>query len=304
MVGGPLSLFLVGQFAPETLGGDHANAAWRGLASLAGSWIGGGANQTALKEVFGTGGDIFSVVVTVDVIVANLWMAFLLWMASRAQERDAKIGADTRAIEALKEKMARYEAENARIPTLSDLVLIVAIGLGVTGLAHFAADLIAPWLEANYPALARYSLTSKFFWLVAIATAAGMLLSLTRLRHLEAAGASKLGSLALYLLIATIGMQMNITAIAQYPVMFLVGALWISIHGLLILGVARLIKAPTFFIGVGSMANIGAAASAPVVAAAFHPALAPVGVLLAVLGYALGTYAGYLTGLGLRFAAP
>ena len=115
--------------------------------------------------------------VTVDVIVANIWMAVLLLMASRAKQIDAKTGADTTALEALKAKVEKYHAEHARIPSLRDLMLIVAIGFGVTGLAHFAADFLGPFFETNYPWTRDYSLTSKFFWLVVLVTSIGLALS-------------------------------------------------------------------------------------------------------------------------------
>jgi uncharacterized membrane protein len=129
------------------------------------------------------------------------------------------------------------------------------------------------------------------------------LASFTPAKKLEGAGASKVGQVLLYVLVASIGMQMNIKAVFTNPGLFGVGVLWISFHAVLLFTVARLIRAPTFYLAVGSMANIGGAASAPVVASAFHPSLAPVGVLLAVLGYALGTYGGWLTGQLMRLVA-
>jgi len=238
------------------------------------------------------------------VLVANVWMAVLLFIASRAEFFDRKNGADTSGIVNLRQKIEKYEAENARIPKLNDIMLIVAVAFGITGFAHAMADIIAPWIERIAPHLAMYSLTSTFFWLVVIATTLGLLLSLTKARNLEAAGASKIGSAFLYILVATIGMHMDVTAILDYPLMFLVGIVWMSVHAGLLLVVAKLIKAPMFYMAVGSQANVGGAASAPVVAAAFHPSLAPVGVLLAVLGYGLGTYGAYICGLILQQVAP
>lgn len=300
VIGGPIALLILGNIYPDALGGDI----WRGMTTIAGSWIGGGANQAAMKEVFDVDGSIFSVMITVDVIVANIWMAVLLFMASRADYFDKKIGADTSGIRNLQQKIEQYQAQHSRIPTLNDLMLIMAVAFGVTGLSHFLADIIAPWIERVAPELAMYSLTSSFFWLVVIATTLGLYLSTTKARKLEAVGASKVGSAFLYILVATIGMHMDVTAIFSYPEMFLVGVLWMSIHGGLMLFVARLIKAPLFYMAVGSQANVGGAASAPVVAAAFHPSLAPVGVLLAVLGYGLGTYGAYICGLILQQVAP
>lgn len=304
VLGGPIALASVGHFFPEQLGGEGADAAWRGMSTIAGSWIGGSANQAAMKEVFQPSGEIFSVMITVDVLVANIWTAVLLWMAANAARLDKANGADTRALEHLKGKIEQYQAENSRNPSTNDLMMIIAVGFGVAGLSHWLANIIAPWIELHAPELAMYSLTSTFFWIVVLATTFGLLLSGTKLRHLEATGASKVGSVMVYILVATIGMHMDVTAIVDYPVMFLVGLVWISIHALLLLGMMKLLKAPVFYMAVGSQANIGGAASAPVVAAAFHPALAPVGVLLAVLGYALGTYGGYLSALMMQAVAP
>ncbi|GGP52762.1 DUF819 domain-containing protein [Shewanella saliphila] len=303
VIGGPIALLLVSMIEPSLIGNNGPDAVWRGMTTLAGSWIGGGANQAAMKEIYEVGGEIFSVMVTVDVIVANIWMAVLLFMASKAKEIDAKTGADTTAIESLKQKVEKYHAENSRIPSLRDIMMIVAIGFGVTGFAHFAADFLGPFFEANYPWTEDYSLTSKFFWLVVIVTTIGLGLSFSPVRHVEAAGASKIASAFLYILVATIGLHMDVSKIMDTPIYFLVGIVWMLVHAGLMLLVAKLIKAPLFYMAVGSQANVGGAASAPVVAAAFHPALAPVGVLLAVFGYALGTYMAWLCGQFLQVVA-
>ncbi|MCT7945145.1 DUF819 domain-containing protein [Shewanella baltica] len=303
VIGGPIALLLVSIIEPSLIGVDGPDAVWRGMTTLAGSWIGGGANQAAMKEIYAVGGNIFSVMVTVDVIVANIWMAVLLFMASKAKEIDARTGADTSAIEALKEKVEKYHAENARIPNLRDLMLIVAVGFGITGIAHMAADFLGPFFEANYPWTEDYSLTSKFFWLVVIVTTIGLAMSFSPVRHLEAAGASKVASAFLYILVATIGLHMDVSKVLDTPLYFLIGIVWMIVHAGFMLLVAKLIKAPLFYMAVGSQANVGGAASAPVVAAAFHPALAPVGVLLAVFGYALGTYMAWLCGQLLQLVA-
>lgn len=301
MVGALVSFVAMGVIHPDTVSGDT----WRGMTTVAGSWIGGGANQAAMKEVFAVDATLFGQFVAVDVLVANVWMAILLFLAARAPAFDRWTGADTSAIEGLKRRMEDYQAQHSRIPTLTDLMVILAVGLGATGLSHFLADPLVAWVK-SLPAewrLQDYSLTSGFFWLVVFATTVGLLLSFTRARLLEAVGASKVGSAMLYVLVATIGMHMDLGALLDRPWLFLLGLIWIGVHACLMLGMAKLIRAPLFFMAVGSQANIGGAASAPVVASAFHPALAPVGVLLAVLGYALGTYCAYLTGIALRVLA-
>ncbi|WP_409268504.1 DUF819 domain-containing protein [Massilia sp. BHUDP2] len=301
MLGALVSFEAMRVIHPETVAGET----WRGMTTITGAWIGGGANQAAMKEVFEVDATLFGQFVAVDVLVANVWMAVLLFLAGRAQAFDRWTGADLSAINALKARIETYQAEHARMPTLTDVMVILAVGLGVTGLSHALTGPTVGWI-ASLPQewrLQDYSLTSSFFWIVVFATTFGMLLSFTKARSLEGAGASTLGSAMLYFLVATIGMQMDLNALLDRPWLFVLGLIWICVHGGLLLLVAKLIRAPLFFMAVGSQANVGGAASAPVVASAFHPALAPVGVLLAVLGYALGTYCAYITGLVLRSLA-
>ena len=296
------AVFAFGLFeiiSPQTVAGDT----WRGMATVAGSWIGGGANQAAMKEVFKVDGNLFGQFIAVDVLVANVWMAVLLFLAGRAEAFDRWTGADTRAIDDMKKRIETFNTEHARIPTLTDMMIILSLGLGAMGVSHAVGKPLAAWIGRVAPELGRYSLTSGFFWVVVIATTIGLVLSFTRARRLEGVGASRFGSAALYILVATIGMHMDIGALFDRPRLFALGLCWISVHGLIMLGVAKLIRAPLFFMAVGSQANIGGAASAPVVASAFHPSLAPVGVLMAVFGYALGTYCAWLTGLMLQAMA-
>jgi len=297
IIGGPISILIVKHLMPGVFEGLALDDVWRGMTTVAGSWIGGGANQASMKEVFQVNDKIFSIMVVVDVLVANVWMAVLLYLAPKAKQIDAKTNADTSVIESLKKRLEDYQAANSKIPTVNDLMYICAVAFGITGLAHFGADTIAPFISTHAPFLSKFSLTSKFFWLIVLATAMGVGLSFSKLNKLESVGASKLGNIFLYILVATIGMHMNIFEIFKNPGVFLIGAIWMIIHAVIILTVGRIVKAPLFFIAVGSQANIGGAASAPVVASFFHPSLAPVGVLLAVLGYVLGTYGAWLCGV-------
>ena len=304
VIGGPIAIMLISLVSPEIVGGHGPDAVWRGMTTIAGSWIGGGANQAAMFEMFEVGNDMFSVMVTIDIIVGNLWMAVLLVMASKAKELDTKIGADTRALDDLRVTVEEFQAKTSKIPQLSDIMYLLAIAFGITGFAHLVADFIAPWIGANLPSLSIYSLDSKFFWMVVVATTCGLILSFTKVRQMEGVGASKIGSSFIYILVASIGMKMNVLAIAEHFELFIVGFIWMAIHAVLLLTVSKLIKAPTFYMAVGSQANVGGAASAPIVAAAFHPSLAPVGVLLAVVGYAVGTYAAWFCGQLMRMVAP
>ncbi|WP_234733770.1 DUF819 family protein [Tellurirhabdus bombi] len=304
MLGGPLAVWLLAHLAPELVGGQGPDAVWRGLATLAGTWIGGGANQTALKEVFQPSSNLFSAIVTVDVFVSNLWLGALLYGAGQSARIDRWLRADASAVEEVKARVQQEVEATRRIASSTDLIVILAVGFGATAIAHALADTIAPWIGANYPLLSRFSLDAPFFWIVGLATALGIALSFTKARQLERAGASKVATVFLYLMIATIGLKMNILAIADHPGLILVGIIWMAFHVLLMILFSRLIRAPYFFLAVGSQACIGGPATAPIIAAAFHPVLAPVGVLMAILGYAVGTYMGYVCGILMQLASP
>ncbi|MEO6365324.1 MAG: DUF819 family protein, partial [Luteimonas sp.] len=144
------------------------------------------------------------------------------------------------------------------------------------------------------------SLHEPFVWVVVLSTVIGLALSFTRVRTLDGAGASKIGTLLLYFLIACIGMQMDILALADKPWLFALGIIWISVHIVLLWLFGKLLRVPFFYFAMGSQSNIGGPASAPVVASVFHPSLAPVGALLGALGYATGTVLAYLVGVMLR----
>lgn len=304
ILGGPIAILIISSFAPEIVGGAGPDAVWRGMATIAGSWIGGGANQAAMLEVFGASSQMFSIMVTVDVIVANIWMAFLLYGAGRAEKIDGILKADSSAIVEVQQRIENYRTKISRMPTMADTMAILGVGFGITAVSHLGADFLAPWIELHAPELDKFSLTSGFFWIVVIATTLGLMLSFTKVRTLEGVGASRIGSVLLYILVATIGMHMDLKSIYQNYQLFMVGIIWMLVHVCILLLVAKLIRAPFFFVAIGSQANVGGAASAPIVASAFNPSLAPVGVLLAVLGYAVGTYGAWLCGILMQSVAP
>jgi len=304
IIGGPIAILVTSIVAPDVVGGVGPDAVWRGMVTIAGSWIGGGANQAAMYEMFKPSNNLYSTSIAVDVIVANIWMAFLLFGAARSAKVDKFFKADASAIEDVKNRVEAYRASIAKIPTLTDIITVLSIGFIAAAVGHIAAGIIAPFIEVNYPFLIDYSLTSPFFWIVITATIVGLVLSFTKAKELEGVGASRIGSVMIYILVATIGMKMNVLSIFDNPGFFLVGAIWLMIHVTVLIIVAKLIKAPFFFVAVGSQANVGGAASAPIVAAAFHPSLAPVGVLLAVMGYTLGTLGAYFCGILMQIVAP
>jgi len=308
IIGGPIAILIISAISPETVGGAGPDAIWRGLSTLAGSWIGGGANQAAMLEIYEYNPEKYGGMVLVDIVVANIWMALLLMGIGKSEKIDNWLKADTTAITELKNKVSDYAASITRNPSLADFIVMLAIAFGAVGFAHWGANGIADFLKANFDAIndtksALASFSSEFFWMITIATAIGIILSFTRFKQYEGAGASKIGSIFIYFLVATIGMKMDLTMVFDNPGLIAIGLVWMTIHAALLIGVAKLIRAPYFFLAVGSQANVGGAASAPVVAAAFHPSLATVGVLLAVFGYVIGTYGAILSTILMQMAS-
>jgi len=277
---GPLVYLALQGLAPAELG----DQAWKGLAALSGSWIGGGANFVAIGESVGASDGTMAMMVVVDVSVASVWMAILLGFSGRSGAMDAKIGADSGSIDRLRDKVERFQKKIAKPTDLASLLTMLAFAFGATAVAHGLSTVLPPVGDIIGP----------FTWVVLIATTLGVAASFTPLRRLEGSGASAMGSVFLYLLVATIGAKADFAKVFDVPGLLVIGAVWMSLHATVMLLMRRWLRAPIFFAAVGSQANVGGAASAPIVAGAFHQSLAPVGVVLAIGGYALGTYAGLL----------
>ncbi|WP_430399202.1 DUF819 domain-containing protein [Flavobacterium sp.] len=309
ILGGPIAILIVSIFSPETVGGNGFDAVWRGLSTLAGSWIGGGANQAAMLEIFKYNQEKYGAMVLVDIVVANIGMAFLLFGIGKKEAINKWLKADNSSIQELQDKVSDYQESVKRTPSLNDYIIITAIAFGSVGLSHWGSQLCASFFSntfevVNDPKSFASTFGGTFFWMVTIATFLGITLSFSPLKKYEGAGASKIGSVFIYILVASIGMKMDLGSVLENPGLIAVGIIWMLIHFIVIFGVAKLIKAPYFFVAVGSQANVGGAASAPVVASAFHSSLASVGVLLAIFGYVAGTYGAILCTYLMETVAP
>lgn len=277
VVGGPISLMLFGGMLPAD--------AWTGFAALSGSWIGGTANMVAIAESVGASPDAMGPVIVVDTVVGYGWMGVLIAMVGLQGRFDRRTKARTDAIEQTNRQLEAMKSERRPLK-LRDAVVMIGFGM--------ACAVVALRLGQRLPAVGDPTIISSTTWAILIVVTGGLALSFTRLRKLEAVGASHLGYTALYLLLAGIGAQADLKAVLDAPVYLLAGAVWIAIHLAVLLIAARIVRAPFFFVATGSMANIGGAASAPVVAGVYHRAMAPIGLLMAVAGYIFGIYGALL----------
>ncbi len=276
VIGGPVSLFLFqAHLHPQT---------WKGLGALAGSWIGGGSNMFAIKEGVGCPAFLFSPVVIIDSVVGYGWMTVMIALSRYQDVIDRRRGAKREALDDLNRRLASYRAEHSRPLTLATFCAMLGTGM------------VGAWFcmrgGEQLPELG--SVLSHFTWGILLVVIVGLSLSFTRARRLEDEGASAVAYGGLYLLTATMGASGDLKALAEAPLLFLVGVVWVAIHVLCLVLAAKLLRAPMFLFATGSQGNIGGVISTPIVAGIYQPALAPVGVLMGVLGNLLGTPAGLL----------
>ncbi len=277
IIGGPVALALLGRFLPADT--------WMGLAALSGSWIGGAPNMVAIKESVGTPDSLMGPIIVVDTVVAYGWMGVLLFLSTWQGKIDAWLRADTEAIDALDGRLATMDDER-RPMEVRDLAIILGLGFG--------AAAVCIWVGDKLPRLGDPTIISHTTWTVVLVTSLGLALSFTPVRRLEQVGASRAGYLALYLMLTAIGAQADLKKVVEAPLYLLVGVIWLGIHIVVLFMVARLVRAPLFFIATGSMANVGGVVSAPIVASVYRRSLAPVGVLMGVSGYLIGIYGALL----------
>ena len=276
VIGGIVSFTIFASWLPYN--------SWKGLGALSGSWIGGSANMVAVGSSIGTPDDLFGIMIIVDTIVGYGWMGIVIFFSAYQERIDRWNGVKTSLIENINIQMSDIDSKRRPIRFI-DLITILSIGM----IGGYYSLKIGEWL----PDLGR--IVTSFGWTIIIVSILGIILSLTPLSDLENAGASHIGNFFLYLLLATIGAKANLTSIIYAPVFLLVGICWIAVHAAILFMGGRLLKVPMFLIATSSQANIGGVVSAPIIATVYQKSLAPVGLLMGVLGNIIGIYFGLLT---------
>jgi uncharacterized membrane protein len=276
VIGGPITLLIFQRWLPEE--------AWKGIGALAGSWIGGSVNMMAVAEGIGTPPGLLAPLIVVDTVVGYAWFGLLIYLSTFQDAIDRRFAFDRSVIDDLNIRLDKIRTKRSRPITIRDLAYFLAVAFGIGRLCL--------WLGERLPAFGQ--VVGPFTWTIILVTGLGMLLSFTPLRRLEDAGASRLGYIGIYVVLASIGARADMSAVLETPVFFAAGVVWILIHASFLAVAARLLRAPVFFFATGSMANIGGTSTGPITASVYQSALAPVGLLLAVFGMLIGTYAALL----------
>ena len=256
---------------------------WKTFAALCGSWMGGTGNMAAIQLALGVSDSQMGYTLMMDSVNYAVWVMILLMAVPYAKHFNSWTGADTSQIDAVGASLMSEQTDLPQPTTFHDLILLIGSSFFVAAVAQYHA-----------PLLPTSTIVSTYTWVVLIATTAGIIAALTPLGKVS--GISPLSSLMLYLIVALIGSRANFAELSQAPFYIFCGFLILVIHAVLLALIARLCKLDLFTCGVASLANIGGVASAPILAAAYSEVLVPVGILMAMLGYIIGTGGGLLVG--------
>ncbi len=286
MTAGASGVALGAVLAFLAFGSALGEGSWRVFAALTGTWIGGSANLVAVAASLDIPADAVGVAILIDTVVAYSWMAVLIAVSGRQQGLDRLLRADRGEVAAIGARVSGRLERDRRPTSVADAALLVGVALVVSVSAMALGRALPPVGQVLSP----------FAWGILILTTVALLLSLTPLARYDGAGASSLGYAGFYLLLASVGAQADLRSIVERPLWILAGAMVIAVHGAVLLATLRAMRAPSFFLGAASQAAVGGYSSAPIVAEIYQPGLAPVGLLLAVVGNVLGTYAGLAVG--------
>jgi uncharacterized membrane protein len=290
MVGAVISYVIVHHWlAPD---------AWKGFGALAGSWIGGTGNMAATSEMLGTPPEQFGLAVLADNVVYIVWLPILLASRNFATQfnRWAKVPEDRLR---MMDAAADVALEEERTPEMRDYIYLAGIAIAVTWIASVLASEIFSAMMNSMPSLE--VVLSESTWRILLITSIALGLSVTPVSKLP--NATAMGTALIYIFVAGMGARATVEGFGQAPAFLLGAFIWIFIHGAFCLLGAKLFRVDVHSVAIASAANIGAAASAPIVAAFHRPSLVPVSILMALIGYAMGNYLAPLTGHLARLAA-
>ncbi len=290
VVGGVIAYVAVHQWLSED--------AWKGFGALAGSWIGGTANMLATKEMLEASEAQLGLAVIADNVVYIVWLPLLLMSRDFAEQFNRWVRVPADRLEAM-DAAAELHAEDDKAPTMPQYLFLAAVVFGVTAIGHALAPPITLLIASVSPGLA--DVFSETTTRILLVTTLALLLSTTAASRLP--NSTAIGTALVYIFVAGMGARASIAGLAEAPAFVLGAFIWIFIHGLFCLAGAWIFRVDVHSVAIASAANIGAAASAPIVAAHHRPNLVPASILMALLGYALGNYLAPLTGQLARIAA-
>lgn len=288
ILGGIATFFLFrSQLGPEN---------WKMIGTLTASWVGGTANELAVKQATGLSDILFAPLFIADITAVYFWMTFLMILSSSQNKIDRLIHADRKQMDLILYHGQKGQANRAASPrmTTRSLLFLLLVGFGMGS--------VSSWIGNKLPEIGMA--VNRTTWIIIMVTTVGLALAFTRFARRESGHATKLGYILFYFVLASTGAKANLIAILKAPFLLGVCFVWMLIHGLLLLAFGRMLRIPVALLATASQANLGGVISAPIVASTYEPKLISLAILLAIFGYAIGNYAGILVAQFLHFLQP
>jgi uncharacterized membrane protein len=256
--------------------------AWKALGALCGSWMGGGGNMLAIQAALGVDEATMAYPLVMDSICATLYVMFLLWAIGFAKVFNKWTKADTRVIDEVGQALEAEAKANTKPLLWQNIALLLGSGLLVSALSQKAGLWISEY----------WTFFDKATWTVLIVTVLGVALAMTPFGKIK--GTEEVSNVLLYIVIALIASRADLSSIGNAPIWLVTGLVILVIHVAIMVLFAKIFKIDIFTCAVASLANIGGTATAPVLAGTYSSALVPVGIIMALLGYVVGTGGGLL----------
>ena len=263
---------------------------WKAIATLSASWVGGTANELALKQATGLSDALFGPLFIADITIVYVWMTFLMILSGYQKKIDRLLGTDPKQMEAILGKAPKGSAVSPQKISTRSLVLLL--------IARFGLGSISTWIGSQIPKMGMALPQST--WIILTVTTTGLMMAFTRFGRKEEKNATRVGYFLFYLVLASTGAKAHLLAILKAPLFLAVCFVWMVLHGGLLFLFGRLTRMPSALLATASQANLGGVVSAPIVASTYEPKMATVAVLLALFSYAVGNYTGILLGQFLK----
>ena len=250
---------------------------WMGLGALCGSWIGGSGNMVAVQSALNISEADMGYALVIDSIDYSLWVMLLLWAIHLAPRFNKWTKADTTRLDEVSVRLEDEAKANTRPVTFQSLILLIGCAFLVSAVATNVGEQL--YTGTGF--------SDKSTWTVLFVTVVALIAAVTPLG--KVAGSQEVSNLLLYVVIALLASRASLLELGDAPAWIITGFIVLAIHCILMILICKLLKLDLFTAGVASLANIGGTASAPVLAGSYSGSLVPVGILMALMGYVVGT---------------
>lgn len=262
---------------------------WGAMAALCASWIGGSANMAAMEAAFTIDPGAYGCALAVDTVYYSVWIALLLIMVRYSKKWDNAVKADTTKLQAVAEAANAELAKEKKHASAADWIFLIGLSLIVSALSQQVGAVLGNGLASiGLDMFDKGTMTTVFV------TVLGLICALSPLGKLPAV--EELSNVYLYAVVSLLASTASLTDLVSAPLWIVAGLVVLIIHIVIMFLLSKLFHWDCCMVSTASLANIGGSASAPIVASAYNSSYAGIGVLMGVMGAALGNFCGLACG--------